>query len=147
VALSLIDLDHFLLPNRVLYPTGIAMTALFVVPAVVDGQGDAYLRGVLGGAAAFAVFFVIHLVQPRGMGFGDVRLSFVLGFALGWLSWGHVYLGLFLGFLLGAVLGTLLIALRLRTRKDHVPFGPFLAAGAMIAIYWGTQILDAFTRN
>jgi leader peptidase (prepilin peptidase) / N-methyltransferase len=147
VALSLIDLDHFLLPNRVLYPTGIAMTALFAVPAVVDGQGDDYLRGVLGGAAAFAVFFVIHVVQPRGMGFGDVRLSFVLGFALGWLSWGHVYLGLFLGFLLGAVLGTLLIALRLRTRKDHVPFGPFLAAGAMIAIYWGTQILDAFSRN
>ena len=121
VALSLIDLDHFLLPNRVLYPTGFLMAALFVVPAVVDAQGDDYLRAVLGGAAAFAVFFVIHVVSPRGMGFGDVRLSFVLGFALGWLSWGHVYLGLFLGFLLGAVVGSLLIALRLRTRKDHVP--------------------------
>ena len=105
VALSLIDLDHFLLPNRVLYPTGFMMAALFVIPAVVDGQGDDYLRGVLGGAAAFAVFFVIHVISPRGMGFGDVRLSFVLGFALGWLSWGHVYLGLFLGFLLGAVIG------------------------------------------
>ena len=68
-----------------------------MVPAVVDGQGDDYLRAVLGGAAAFAVFFVIHVISPRGMGFGDVRLSFVLGFALGWLSWGHVYLGLFLG--------------------------------------------------
>jgi leader peptidase (prepilin peptidase)/N-methyltransferase len=147
VALSLIDLDHFLLPNRVLYPTGFMMAALFVIPAVVDGQGDDYARGVLGGATAFTVFFVIHVISPRGMGFGDVRLSFVLGFALGWLSWGHVYLGLFLGFLLGAVVGTLLIALRLRTRKDHVPFGPFLAAGAMLAIYFGVPLLDAFSRH
>jgi leader peptidase (prepilin peptidase)/N-methyltransferase len=147
VALSLIDLDHFLLPNRVLYPTGFLMAALFVVPALVDGQGNDYLRAVFGGAAAFAVFFVIHVISPRGMGFGDVRLSFVLGFALGWLSWGHVYLGLFLGFLLGAVVGTLLIAVRLRTRKDHVPFGPFLAAGAMLAIYWGAPLLDLFSRN
>jgi leader peptidase (prepilin peptidase)/N-methyltransferase len=146
VALSLIDLDHFLLPNRVLYPTGLLMAALFVVPAVVDGQGDDYLRAVLGGTTAFVVFFVIHVVQPRGMGFGDVRLSFVLGFALGWLSWGHVYLGLFLGFLLGAVVGSSLIVLRLRSRKDHVPFGPFLAAGALVAIYAGTQLLDLFSR-
>ena len=147
VALSLIDLDHFLLPNRVLYPTGFLMAGLFVIPAVVDAQGSDYLRAVGGGAAAFAVFFVIHVVSPRGMGFGDVRLSFVLGFALGWLSWGHVYLGLFLGFLLGAVIGSALIALRLRTRKDHVPFGPFLAAGALIAIFWGTQLLDLFSRG
>jgi leader peptidase (prepilin peptidase)/N-methyltransferase len=149
VALSLIDLDHFLLPNRVLYPTGFLVAGLLVIPAVVDSQGGDYLRAVLGGAAAFAVFFVIHVIAPRGMGFGDVRLSFVLGLALGWLSWGHVYLGLFLGFLLGAVIGSLLIALRLRSRKDHVPFGPFLAAGALIAIYAGTQLLDVlhFTRG
>jgi leader peptidase (prepilin peptidase)/N-methyltransferase len=146
VALSLIDLDHFLLPNRVLYPTGFLMAGLFVIPALVDSQGNDYVRGVLGGAAAFAVFFAIHIVSPRGMGFGDVRLSFVLGFALGWLSWGHVYLGLFLGFLLGAVVGTLLIAVGLRTRKDHVPFGPFLAAGAMLAIFVGTQLLDLVKR-
>ena len=146
VALSLIDLDHFLLPNRVLYPTGFLMAGLFVIPALVDSQGNDYARGVFGGAAAFAVFFVIHVVSPRGMGFGDVRLSFVLGFALGWLSWGHVYLGLFLGFLLGAVVGTLLIAVGLRSRKDHVPFGPFLAAGAMVAIYFGTQLLDLVKR-
>jgi len=78
------------------------------------------------------------------MGFGDVRLSFVLGMALGWLSWGHVYLGLFLGFVLGAVIGVLLIATGLRTRKDHVPFGPFLVAGTFIAIFAGTQLLDLY---
>jgi leader peptidase (prepilin peptidase) / N-methyltransferase len=147
VALSLIDLDHFLLPNRVLYPTGFLTAGLLVIPAVVYSDGNDYVRAVLGGAAAFAVFFVIHVISPRGMGFGDVRLSFVLGLALGWLSWGHVYLGLFLGFLLGAVVGTLLIVFKLRTRKDHVPFGPFLAAGAVLAIFAGTQLLDVFRVN
>jgi leader peptidase (prepilin peptidase)/N-methyltransferase len=144
VALSLIDLDHFLLPNRVLYPVGFLVAGLLLVPAAVDGHWDAYLRAVEGGAAAFAVFFVIHVISPRGMGFGDVRLSFVLGMALGWLTWGHVFLGLFLGFLLGAVVGSALIAFKLRSRKDPVPFGPFMAAGALIAIYAGTQLLDLY---
>ncbi len=141
VALSMIDLDHFLLPNRVLYPTGIAMTALFVVVAAVDDQWHSLGRALLCGVVAFLIFFVIHVISPRGMGFGDVRLSFVLGIALGWLSWRHVYLGLFLGFLLGAVVGVALIATGLRTRKDHVPFGPFLAAGAVVAILAGGELL------
>lgn len=141
VALSMIDLDHFLLPNRVMYPTGIAMTAFFVLAAALDDSWGDLGRALLCGAVAFLIFFVIHLISPRGMGFGDVRLSFVLGIALGWLSWRHVYLGLFLGFLLGAVVGVALIAIGVRTRKDHVPFGPFLAAGAVVAILAGGELL------
>ncbi len=141
VALSMIDLDHFLLPNRVLYPTGIAMAALFVLAAALDDGWHGLGRALICGAVAFLVFFVIHVISPRGMGFGDVRLSLVLGIALGWLSWRHVYLGLFLGFLLGAVVGVALIATGVRTRKDHVPFGPFLAAGAVLAILAGEGLL------
>ena len=144
VALSMIDLDHFLLPNRVLYPTGFLVGALLLLPAAFDGEWSAYLRAALGGIAAFAVFFLIHVISPRGMGFGDVRLSFVLGVALGWLSWGHIFLGLFIGFLLGAVVGMFLIATRLRTRKQPVPFGPFMAAGALIAVFAGAQLLDLY---
>ncbi len=143
VALSMIDLDHFLLPNRVLYPTGIAVAALLTVAAVADDRFAALERGALCGVAAFAVFYVIHFVSPRGMGFGDVRMSAVLGLSLGWLSWRHAYLGLFLGFLFGAVLGVVLIAVGIKGRKDHVPFGPYLAAGAMVAILVGTELLDA----
>ena len=144
LALGLIDLDTLLLPNRVLYPTGFLVGGLLVLAAALDDQWSSLERAALAGAASFAVFFVIHLVSPRGMGFGDVRLSFVLGMALGWLSWGHAYLGLFLGFLLGAVIGSLLIALKLRGRKDHVPFGPFLVAGTLIAIYAGAPLLDLY---
>jgi leader peptidase (prepilin peptidase)/N-methyltransferase len=76
------------------------------------------------------------------MGLGDVKLSFVLGLALGWFGVGETIVGLFLGFVYGAVVGMVLIVTKLRTRKDHVPFGPFLAAGAMTAVLVGDVIVD-----
>ena len=78
------------------------------------------------------------------MGFGDVRLAFVLGLFLGWLSLRHVLTGVFLGFLLGAVIGVGLVVLRLRSRKDAVPFGPFLAGGTVLAVLFGDQIIRAW---
>jgi leader peptidase (prepilin peptidase)/N-methyltransferase len=142
LALALIDLDTFLLPNRIVYPLTAVLLALLAIPALVDGEGDAYLRALLGGAAAFAFFFVVHLVSPRGMGFGDVKLSFSLGVALGWISGGLVFLGLFFGFLLGSVIGVALIALGSHDRKAHIPFGPFLVAGTLIGVLVGQPLVD-----
>ncbi len=147
LALSVIDLEHYLLPNRVVYPLGIACAVLLAVGAVGDGDPARWLRALAAGAVAFVAFFTIHLVSPRGMGFGDVRLSFVLGLALGWLGWGYVALGLFLGFVYGAVVGVGLIVTRLRSRRDHVPFGPFLAAGTLTAALWGHLILDWYLHR
>lgn len=144
VALSGIDLDHHRLPNKVLYPTLFAMAPLFVLAAALDDRWDDLARAAVGGVAAFVVFFVIHLVSPRGMGFGDVRLSGVLGAALGWLSLAHVYLGLLIGFVLASVVGLTLIALKITSRKDRVPFGPFLAAGAVVATLWGEPLLRVY---
>jgi leader peptidase (prepilin peptidase) / N-methyltransferase len=76
------------------------------------------------------------------MGFGDVRLSFLLGLSLGWLGWGEVAGGLFSGFLYGAVVGVALIAVRVRGRKQQIPFGPFLAAGATTFVLFGEPIVD-----
>jgi leader peptidase (prepilin peptidase)/N-methyltransferase len=87
------------------------------------------LGAVLGGGA----LLVIALVYPRGMGMGDVKLAAYEGLFLGFLSIGHVVLGLFLGFLVGSVGGIALLATGVRTRKDHVPFAPFLAGGALLA--------------
>jgi leader peptidase (prepilin peptidase)/N-methyltransferase len=142
LALSAIDLEHYLLPDRIVYPVAVASIALLGVAGLGDGDGAAFTRALLGAAAAFGALFAIHLVSPRGMGFGDVKLSFVLGLFLGWLGWGEVALGLFLGFFYGAVVGVALIAAHLRSRKDHVPFGPFLAAGAVTVVLWGGPILD-----
>lgn len=146
VALSLIDLDTFLLPNRIVYPLTIVVVLGFGVAAIVGDDAAAFVRALLGGAAAFAVFLLLHLVSPRGMGFGDVKLSFVLGVALGWVSGPTVFLGMFLAFLLGSVIGILLIVTGVRSRRDHVPFGPFLAAGTMLALLVGEPILRAIGR-
>ncbi|HZI38124.1 MAG TPA: A24 family peptidase, partial [Acidimicrobiia bacterium] len=80
-----------------------------------------------------------------GMGMGDVKLAFSLGLYLGWLGWGQVFLGGFLAFLLGAVVGVALIAMKIKSRKDFVPFGPFLALGTMLTILWGDPILRWYT--
>ncbi len=147
VVLAVIDLEHFLLPNRIVYPLAFVSIALFALAAVGDDNWDAYTRGLLAGAIAFVIFFVLHMVSPRGMGFGDVKLSFVLGLSLGWLGWGEVFVGLFLGFLYGAFIGLALIITRIRARDQALPFGPFLAAGTMTAILVGTAIIDWYTGS
>ncbi len=144
VALSLIDLEHFVLPNRLLYPVGFLSIPLLLVGSVLEDDLGAFGRALLAGAVAFVVFYAIHVVSPRGMGFGDVRFSFLLGCFLGWLSWWHLGFGLFAGFLYGAVVGVALMALGKRGRRQHIPFGPFLAAGALTIILIGQPLIDAY---
>jgi leader peptidase (prepilin peptidase)/N-methyltransferase len=142
VALAVIDFETYLLPNRIVYPLTVATVALLALGALADDDLAALGRGLLAGVIAFLVFFVLHVVSPRSMGFGDVKLSFTLGLALGFLGWGEMVLGLFLGFFYGAVIGLVLIATKVRGKSQAVPFGPFLAAGAITALLVGTPILD-----
>jgi leader peptidase (prepilin peptidase)/N-methyltransferase len=141
VALSAIDLEHYILPNRIVYPLALAMIVLLTVASLGDDDFDALWRGLAAGLIAFAVFFVLHMISPRSMGFGDVKLAFVLGLSLGWLGWGELLLGLFLGFVYGAIIGIVLIAARLRKRNEALPFGPFLAAGALTAVLVGDTVI------
>ena len=142
LAISVIDFEHRIIPNRIVYPTIFVCLPLLALAAVVDGDGGRLGRALLGGAAAWALLLLVHLVSPGGMGFGDVRLSFVLGLMLGWLSFSHVVVGVFLGFLLGAVVGLGLVVVGGRSRKDAVPFGPFLAVGAVVAVLVGRPLID-----
>jgi len=144
VALSAIDLELYILPNRIIYPLGFIGAPLLLFASAIEGDWSAFVRAIAAAAIAFAFFLVVHLVSPRGMGFGDVRLSFVLGLFLGWLGWGELAGGLFFGFLYGAVVGVVLIAVKIRGRRQQIPFGPFLAAGAMTFVLFGVQILHAY---
>ena len=145
VALSVIDLKLFLLPNRIVFPLAGASVVLLGLGALGEGELGWYGRALLAGVASFVVFAGLHIISPRSMGFGDVKLAFVLGLYLGYLGWGEVVLGLFLGFLYGALIGVGLILTGIKSRKDHVPFGPFLAAGTMTAILVGNTILDWYS--
>lgn len=140
LAVSVIDLEHHIIPNRIVYPTIFAAVPLLALAAAVQQEGDRFEHALIGAAMAWGGLLIIHLVSPGGMGFGDVRLAFVLGLFLGWLSLRHVLTGIFMGFLLGSVVGLTLVAVRLRTRKDHIPFGPFLAAGAVITVFVGASL-------
>lgn len=141
IAISAIDLEHFIIPNRIVYPVGCASIILLAAAAAIEGSWSPFGRALLGAAGAFTFFFLLHLVAPGGMGFGDVRLSFVLGLFLGWMGGMQVFGGLFLGFFLGAVIGIVLIAVGSRGRKQHIPFGPFLGAGTMIFVIFGDPIV------
>lgn len=142
LAISVIDFEHKIIPNRIVYPTIVTCLPLLAMAALLDGDAQSLGRALLGGAAAWALLLLVHLVSPAGMGFGDVRLAFVLGLMLGWLSLSHVVVGVFLGFALGALIGLGLVVVAGRSRKDAVPFGPFLAAGATLAVLAGQPLID-----
>ena len=141
VAITPIDLALRIVPNRIVYPTLFVSAPLLLAAAAVDGDWTSAREAAVGGAAAFATFFVLWYISPKGMGFGDVRLSGVIGMFLGWIDLWHLALGLFLAFLSASVIGIGLMLAGRKGRKDAIPFGPFLALGAMLAVLIGEPLL------
>ncbi len=147
VALSAIDLDTKRLPNAIVLPSyGVAL-ALLLVPAAVEGRWDSLLHAVLTGAGLFAFYFLLALVYPAGMGFGDVKLAGVLGMYLGWQAWGLAIVGTFVAFILGSVVGIAVIVLGKGGRKTKVPFGPFMITGTFVALFWGQPVIDWYLKG
>jgi leader peptidase (prepilin peptidase) / N-methyltransferase len=144
VALALIDLDVKRLPNAIVLPSYVVAAVLLGAAAVFGHDWDSYLRAGLGMAALYAFYFALAWIYPAGMGFGDVKLAGVLGAYLGWLGWAEVVTGTFLGFLFGGVVGIALMAIGKAGRKSKVPFGPFMLAGAFVAILWGGALADLY---
>ena len=146
VRLTVIDVRHHLLPNRIVFPSYGVAGVLLLAAALVSATGQApggLMAGWLGvpalrvvdGAAFLWVFcFVVRFAYPPGMGFGDVKLAGVLGMYLGYLGWGHLFAGTFLAFLLGGLWSLALLAARRGTLKSSIPFGPFMLAGTAAAM-------------
>lgn len=143
VAMSAVDLERFIIPNRILYPTAALVAPLLVVASAVDSRWGSLGRAAIAAAAAFAAFLAVHLAVPHGMGFGDVRLAGLIGAAIGWLGLGHAFVGFFAAFVLGAAVGIGVMVAGRGGRKTRVPFGPFMAAGAVVAVVWGTPLTNA----
>ena len=142
VALALIDLDVHRLPDAIVLPSYAVVAVLLLLPAALDARWHDYLRAGLGGLVLFAFYFLLVLIYPAGMGFGDVKLAGVLGAYLGWLGWGVLAVGGFLGFLLGGVVGGALMVAQRAGRKTKIPFGPFMLTGAVLAILVGGELVD-----
>jgi leader peptidase (prepilin peptidase) / N-methyltransferase len=142
VALSAIDLDVRRLPNALVLPAYPVLAALVAVAAVLRDDWGALARAGLGAAALFAFFYLIAVVSPNGMGFGDVKLAGLVGLVLGYLSWGAVVVGAFAGFFLGALVGVAVMAVGAGGRKTAIPFGPFMVVGALAALWISDPVVD-----
>lgn len=140
VVVTAIDLEHRLVPKRIVWPTYAIGGVLLIAAALAASQPRRIVDMAAGSAMAFSVLFLIHFISPRGMGFGDVRLSALLGLFLGWLGLWHVGLGLFAGFVAGGIAGVVALMLG-QSRKSAVPFAPFLAVGTVVAVLLGEPIL------
>ena len=132
VVITRTDFEHRLIPDRIVLPSAV----LVVAARTLDEPSVAW---VLGGLGAGLGLFLLVLAYPKGMGMGDVKLALFMGAGLG-LS---VIVGLFLGFIAGAVPAIVLLIRHGReARKRAIPLGPFLALGAVIALFAGDAILD-----
>jgi leader peptidase (prepilin peptidase) / N-methyltransferase len=146
LALSCIDLEHLLLPKVIIYPALITVLALLVLDSSITDSWHRLLIASICSAVWFAIFFLINAAGPRLLGFGDVRLSLLLGLSLGWLGIRYVILGFFASNVLGAIIGLFLIATNKRTRNQPLPYGVYLALGTALALYAGPEILVPFQR-
>jgi len=136
-----IDLEHGLILNKVVYPGMVVALLLALLPRpwltqwIVTGVANA----ALGGAVGFVILFLIAIVSRGGMGWGDVKLAALIGLATGFPL---VFFSLIMGAILGGIVAVALMIAKKKTRRETIPFGPFLAVAAMITLLWGSNILN-----
>lgn len=133
VIVTFIDLEHQIVPDVITLPgigIGLAASLLFRDPIF----WNALLGALIGGG----IFYLVAVLSQGGMGGGDIKLTAMIGAFLGWKQ---VLLTIFVGTLAGSVIAIFLLATGKKGRKDPMPFGPFLALGAVLVLFWGQEIL------
>ncbi|MGW3652255.1 prepilin peptidase [Streptomyces sp. NPDC000878] len=137
VLLAVVDFRVQRLPDLLTLPLAAAALVLLGVAALLPEHAGDWLTALLGALVLGGAYFVLFLISPNGMGFGDVKLALGLGAVLGWYGWGSVVLGTFAGFLFGGLYGLALVVARRAGRRTSIPFGPFLIAGAFVGLLIG----------
>ncbi|MFG2649818.1 prepilin peptidase [Streptomyces sp. NPDC048436] len=137
VLLAIVDFGVHRLPDVLTLPLAGAALVLLGGASLLPEEGGSLPHALYGGLALGGAYFVLFLISPNGMGFGDVKLALSLGAVLGWYGWGVLLLGTFAGFLLAALYGTGLVIARRAGRKTAIPFGPFLIGGAFVGLLIG----------
>jgi leader peptidase (prepilin peptidase) / N-methyltransferase len=140
-AIALIDIRHHIIPNRLMYPALIAFPVLLVA-AWLSGA-PLNLAGAAIGFAAYGGGLLLVALVSRGMGMGDVKLAGLIGLVLGSLGLRYVGVAAGAAIVLGGV-GGLMALLLGRSRRDAIPFGPYMAAGALVAIFVGDRLAEGY---
>jgi len=139
IVIFVYDLEHYIIPDKVIYPA-IIITFVFNILNSYLLNHKSILSPLLAALGASAFFLTIVLMsRGKWMGWGDVKLAFLMGLFLGYPN---ILVALFLAFFIGAIVGLILIALGKKTLKSEIPFGPFLVTGTFLAIFLGEKILN-----
>ncbi|GHI05737.1 peptidase A24 [Streptomyces cellostaticus] len=137
VLLAAVDFRVQRLPDPLTLPLAAAALGLLGLVTLLPEHAGDWPTALYGALALGGGYYVLWLINPGGMGFGDVKLALGMGAVLGWYGWPTVVLGAFAGFLLGAVYGGVLVVVRRAGRKTAIAFGPFLIAGAFLGLLAG----------
>jgi leader peptidase (prepilin peptidase)/N-methyltransferase len=147
VVITFIDLDHQIIPDRISIPgipAGILAGSFMLVDPFARSAALGWQSSLAGAALGLGLFYAIAKFSRGGMGGGDIKLMGMLG---GFLGWKGVLLVTFSGSILGSAAGLFLVLFRGGGRKTEVPFGPFLAAGALITLFFGQEIMNWYLPN
>ena len=144
LVLGVIDLEHQLILNKITYPAAvIALIISILVPSI--GSTDISLpwpeiaNGAIGGGIGFVFLLIPTLVYREGMGWGDVKMAVLIGLVT---SFPLVFVALLMGVILGGLVAGLLLLLKIKGRKEAIPFGPFLSISTIATLLWGSDILN-----
>lgn len=142
IVLLVTDVDHKLIPNRVLYPTTVLVAALLTLGAMIEGSADRLLPAAVGALGYFGALFAVYLIARGGFGFGDVKLAVLLGAVTAFQSQRTVLLAVFFTGVIGGLPAIYLLVTRRARGGDEMPYGPPMLAGAWTALVFG----EAFGR-
>jgi len=138
IVILVIDLEHHLILNKVVYPSIIVALALSVFLPELDSV-PSVASAAAGGAIGLGLFLLITVVSRGGMGWGDVKMAALIGLVTGFPL---ILVALLLAVILGGLVAWIMILLKVRSRKQSIPFGPFLALATMVTLLWGSDILN-----
>jgi leader peptidase (prepilin peptidase)/N-methyltransferase len=147
IVITFIDLDFQIIPDSITLPgilIGLIAGALILPDPFMRWSPLGYKASIIGVAAGFGLFYAVAVLSRGGMGGGDIKMMAMVGAIMGWKT---VLLTTFLGSLLGSVWGLFLMVAKGKGRKTKVPFGPFLAAGTIISLFSGQEILYWYLRH
>ena len=139
LVISMIDFKTGIIPNKLII-FGILLGSIYLMMNWIINRSFLIIKdGILGFLAGALMIFAIIVISRGGMGAGDMKLMGVIGLFLGLKG---VVLSLFLGILVGGIIGAVLLMTKIKDRKSAIPFGPFLALGTFVSLYWGEQIIN-----
>jgi len=144
IVLGIIDLEHELILDKIVYPAAVVALIISVFrppPGIIDVPLPwlGIVNSVIGGAIGFVFLLIPALIYPKGMGWGDVKMAGLIGLVTGSQL---VLVALLMGTILGGLVGGVLLLLKIKKRKETIPFGPFLSLATMAILLWGSGILN-----